>query len=100
MHKSGTYIKLGNEIGELVERKNSAYGSSFDKSGKILDVLYPHGVDAGNYDDFLAITRILDKLFRIATDKDTFNEDPWMDIAGYALLGAARKRNQKEKNER
>lgn len=96
MHKAGTYTKLGNEIGELVEKKNNAYGSSFDKSGKILDILYPFGVDVGNYDDFLAITRILDKLFRIATDKDAFNEDPWMDIAGYALLGAARKRTQKE----
>jgi hypothetical protein len=90
------YEALGTEVGVLVDKKNEAYGSSFDKSGKILDVLYPYGVDVGNYDDFLAITRILDKLFRIATDKDSFNEDPWMDIAGYALLGAARKRKLKE----
>jgi hypothetical protein len=90
------YEALGTEVGALVDKKNEAYGSSFDKSGKILDVLYPYGVDVGNYDDFLAITRILDKLFRIATDKDSFNEDPWMDIAGYALLGAARKRKLKE----
>lgn len=93
---SKKYERLGTEIGALVDQKNAAYGSSFDRSGKILDILYPHGVDVGNYDDFLAITRILDKLFRIATDKDAFNEDPWMDIAGYALLGAARKRKQKE----
>jgi len=89
---SKKYENLGTEIGALVDKKNATYGSSFDKSGKILDVLYPHGVDVGNYDDFLAVTRIIDKLFRIATDKDSFNEDPWLDIAGYALLGAARKR--------
>jgi hypothetical protein len=97
----GKYTDLGTEIGSLVEKKNKAYGSSFDRSNKILEVLYPHGVDVPQYADFLAITRIIDKLFRIATDKDAFNEDPWMDIAGYGLLGAARKRaDKKEKNER
>jgi tRNA A37 threonylcarbamoyltransferase TsaD len=95
------YQKLGTEIGALVEKKNKAYGSTFDKCNQILEVLYPYGVDVDKYDDFLAITRVVDKLFRIATDKDAFNEDPWMDIAGYGLLGAARKRNQKkEYNER
>ena len=82
----------------MVDKKNKAYGSSFDESNKILQVLYPNGVDIEGYADFLAITRIIDKLFRIANDKNAFNEDPWMDIAGYGLLGTARK--LKEKNER
>jgi hypothetical protein len=34
----------------------------------------------------LAVTRIIDKLFRIATDEKAFSEDPWADIAGYAIL--------------
>ena len=31
----------------------------------------------------LAITRVVDKLFRIANRKDAFGENPWQDIAGY-----------------
>ncbi len=30
--------------------------------------------------------RILDKCFRIATHRDALGEDPWQDVAGYALL--------------
>jgi hypothetical protein len=37
----------------------------------------------------LAITRVIDKLFRIATKKDAFGESPWRDICGYAILGIA-----------
>ena len=29
---------------------------------------------------------MIDKLFRIANKKDAFDENPWRDIAGYALL--------------
>ena len=39
--------------------------------------------------DMLAITRVIDKLFRIATKKDAFGESPWRDICGYAILGIA-----------
>lgn len=85
------YAKLGQEIGELVQSKNKAYGSSFSKSGDILAILYPSGVRPGQYTDMLAIVRIVDKLFRIATDKDALGEDPWRDVAGYALLSAARR---------
>jgi hypothetical protein len=34
----------------------------------------------------LALIRIIDKLFRIATSKDSFKEDPYADIAGYCIL--------------
>ena len=40
------------------------------------------------YKDTLAVARIIDKLFRIANRKNAFDESPWMDIAGYGLLGA------------
>ncbi|MBW2598588.1 MAG: hypothetical protein JRC60_00445 [Deltaproteobacteria bacterium] len=36
----------------------------------------------------MAVTRIIDKLFRIATDKDALGESPYHDIAGYGILGA------------
>jgi hypothetical protein len=84
-----TYKQIGSEIGELVDEKNAAYGSSFAESYKILSVLYPDGIKPDQFTDALAIIRVIDKLFRIATNKDAFGESPWRDIAGYAILGVA-----------
>lgn len=84
------YVKLAMEIGELVQTKQAAYGDSFGKSGEVLRTLYPNGVAVSQYTDMLAICRIVDKLFRIATDKDALGESPWRDVAGYALLSVAR----------
>lgn len=80
------YEKAGSDIGSLIQKKNEAYGSSFEKSGEIIKILYPNGVQPEQYADMLAMTRVIDKLFRIATDKDAFGESPWKDIAGYAIL--------------
>lgn len=89
-HKIGRFQEIGNAIGALVDEKNAAYGDSFARAGKIMQILYPEGVGAHQLDDALAIIRVLDKLFRIATKKDAFGEDPWRDIAGYAILAVAR----------
>ena len=83
------FIAIANEIGELVQEKNKAYGDSFAKSQQIVSALYPNGVQPEQYRDMLAITRVIDKLFRIATKKDAFGESPWRDICGYAILGIA-----------
>lgn len=83
------FEKIGTEIGKLVDLKNRAYGSSFEKSEQILKVLYPNGVEPSQYKDMLAITRIVDKLFRIASQKEAFDESPFKDIAGYGILGVA-----------
>lgn len=80
------FVDLGKEVGELLRKKNAAYGNAFEESEKVLKVLFPSGVPVEKYRDFLTITRIIDKLFRIATDKNAFSEDPWRDIAGYAIL--------------
>jgi hypothetical protein len=85
------YSKIGRELGKLVGEKNAAYGDSFSKSGEVLKILYPNGIDHSQITDVLTITRILDKLFRIATDKDALGESPYNDIAGYCLLAIARK---------
>lgn len=85
-----TFKEIGTEIGELVEEKNNAYGSSFSKSAEILKVLFPDGIKPEQYTDLLAITRVLDKLFRIATRKDAFGESPWKDITGYGILGISK----------
>jgi hypothetical protein len=83
------FTSLGEQIGNLVAQKQEAYGDSYGKSGQVLEVLYPDGVRVDQYPTFLAVTRVIDKLFRVATKKDAFGESPWRDIAGYALLGIA-----------
>ena len=86
----GTKFKdIAEKIGSLTDEKNAAYGNSFAESHKILSVLYPTGISPEQYTDALALIRVIDKLFRIATKKDAFGESPWRDIAGYALLGIA-----------
>lgn len=82
------FQEMGTEIGHLTQEKNAAYGDSFAKSGDILRILFPDGIQPEQYQDALAIVRVVDKLFRIATKKDAFGESPWRDIAGYGVLGA------------
>lgn len=92
------FIEIGRDIGELVQKKNDAYGDAFAQSEKILKVLFPNGVPVDKYTDMLAIVRVVDKLFRIANRKDAFGENPWMDVSGYGLLGIANS-FEDEKNE-
>ncbi len=82
------YEQTGRLIGSLVDAKNEAYGDSFNQSGKILKILYPKGVQPEQYRDMLAMVRVIDKLFRVANQKDAFDENPWADIAGYAILSS------------
>ena len=90
-----TYEEIGVEIGKLVQEKNSAYGDSFGQSCRILEVLYPGGIQPNQYLDALAITRVIDKLFRLANKKDAFGESPWRDICGYSILGVSNDENDK-----
>lgn len=83
------YKTIGEKIGELVSEKNKAYGDSFKESRFILKLLYPNGISHEQFADALAIVRVIDKLFRIAQNKSAFGENPWEDIAGYAILSLA-----------
>lgn len=83
-------ISTAIKIARLVEEKQVAYGDSFGKSGQIMAILYPNGISVMQMDDALVIVRIIDKLFRIANQKDAFGESPYRDICGYGLLGAHR----------
>ncbi len=87
--KNNNYKNIATDIGSLVQEKNEAYGDSFGQACRILEVLYPEGISPHQYRDALAITRVIDKLFRLANKKDAFGESPWRDICGYALLGIA-----------
>lgn len=84
------YQQMGNDLGSLVAEKNVAYGSAFAKTGAFLRLLYPDGMTPDQYDDALLLVRIFDKQVRIATAKGAFAEDPYLDIAGYGLLGAGK----------
>ena len=80
------FQEIAKNIGETVIRKNKVYGNSFGKSADFIRLLYPNGIKPEQYDDVLLLARIFDKLVRIATGaKD--EEDPYSDIAGYAILG-------------
>ncbi|MCP4573279.1 MAG: hypothetical protein GY838_13070 [bacterium] len=83
------FEELGHRLGKMVDAKQAAYGDSFSRAGQVLEILYPHGVPPEKYGDLLAVTRVVDKLFRVATDRDALGESPWRDIAGYGLLGLA-----------
>lgn len=93
--KEKTFNELAQEVAELVGVKQLAYGDSFGKAGRILKELYPNGISIEQMDDALTLTRIIDKMFRIATKKDALGESPWRDIMGYALLSV--KRDEKER---
>lgn len=86
--QDGELQKIAQELADLCQEKNAAYGNSFHVSGDFLRILYPNGVQPDQYQDTLTIARIFDKLMRIATRKDAFGESPWKDILGYALLSA------------
>lgn len=84
------YRAIAEQIAQTVETKQAAYGDSFGRAGEVLGILYPNGVSPKAYPDFLAVTRVVDKLFRIATDRDALGETPWRDIGGYAVLATNR----------
>lgn len=93
------YEDLGKSVGRLVSEKQEAYGDSFGKSHQILKVLYPEGVKPEQYVDLLTICRVVDKLFRLATDPSYGDESPWRDICGYSLLSMGKdgRENNKER---
>jgi hypothetical protein len=89
-----SYREIGKEIGKLVDEKQAAYGDSFGKSGAVMKILYPEGIRPDQIDNALCVVRIIDKLFRIASQPKAFGESPYLDIAGYGILGYGRKVRQ------
>lgn len=79
------YEEQGRRIGALLDTKQLRYGNSFGECHKIFEVLYPRGIPVAQYHHVLFMARVLDKMFRLATGGPD-QEDPVMDIAGYALL--------------
>lgn len=75
-------------LGELLERKNKQYGAAFRTTAEILSILFPNGIPIHEYKNVLLITRVCDKLGRLASPhKNLEDESPWLDIAGYGVIG-------------
>ena len=91
------FKELSAEIGELVERKNKAYGNSFATCAKALELLHPEGIPVEKYQDVLIFVRMWDKHSRIAHEKEAFDESPYRDLCGYSLLGWDSDEAEKEK---
>ncbi len=90
MNPPPNYRNIGQQIGELVAKKNIAYGDAFNRVGDVMRIIYPDGISLEQMDDAFPVARIVDKLLRIANDRDAFGENPYEDIAGYGILGAGR----------
>lgn len=82
------YEKFARRLSALVAEKQHAYGDSFRYAGDVLKLFFPDGIPVERYGDLLTITRIVDKLFRVANQKDFGGESPYEDIAGYAMRAA------------
>ena len=75
-------------LGELVRSKNLAYGNSVDTSARAFELLFPDGIPKDKFVQALLLVRIWDKMMRIATQEEAFEESPFDDIAGYGILGS------------
>ena len=91
-----SYTEEAINLAELLVKKQIAYGDAFGQSQKVIRALYPKGIQPDQYQDALAIIRVIDKLFRIANQKNAFGEDPWRDIAGYGLLSVVHHKKNRE----
>jgi hypothetical protein len=98
--KMNRYEELGKSVGKLVAEKQEAYGDSFGKAHKILKVLFPEGIKPEQYLDVLTICRVVDKLFRLATDPTYGDESPWRDICGYSLLSMGKDSREVARDEK
>jgi len=85
----GKFKDVGTTIGTVVDEKNKVYGNSFAESEQYLKLLYPNGIKPEQYKDLITLLRVWDKIKRVATKKDALGENPFADIAGYAILAIA-----------
>lgn len=85
------FVSVAQSIASTLSVKDEQYGPAFQTVPQILSILYPDGIQPQDYPNVLTLTRILDKIQRIATNNGNDPEDPWRDIAGYAILQLSKK---------
>lgn len=96
-----THESLGQSLGAFVDIKNQAYQNSFDKVGRIMDIILediPPEEVKKIVRHIVFTGRVLDKLIRNLRNQakggDMMQEDPTADAIGYLLLDI-RSRNLK-----
>jgi len=93
------FLAEAEELATLLTEKHLQYGESYKQSGEVLRLLYPDGIKVEQYGDMLAVTRIVDKLFRIAVGRSDDVEN-WRDVAGYGLIMKMRAREVQGEREK
>jgi len=96
MNRSKAIVEVAEQIGKFISQKNESYGSAYGFVNKILRDLYAEKVEPNQYLDFVMIARVLEKISRISHHKQAFGEDPWKDIAGYALCRIAEEKTNEQ----
>lgn len=100
---TGRYESYASEIGAMVDEKQEAYGDSFGRSYKIFEELlagYKYGdsyvIPKELLPHLLTLVRMVDKMFRVVSNPtgDRMGESPYRDMAGYALLAAAKEEDR------
>jgi len=95
--KQGYFSELGQQVGELVDQKQLAYGDSVSKTYKLMQIFleqYDNGdntytIPKSLLKHILLQVRKIDKANRIFSnpDGDLMGENPYQDDVGYSLLG-------------
>jgi len=82
------WLQMALDAAVLVDRKNRAYGDSTWASAAAMRALWPNGIAPERYEEALIMIRDMDKNNRISQgDAAAFDESPWADKIGYAMLG-------------
>lgn len=83
--------KVGVFVTKNTIDKNRKYGDAARKVTALLYELYPDGISPDQYPNALLLIRLLDKVVRLASytpeSMAADDESPWIDVAGYGLLG-------------
>lgn len=93
------FFDVGEKLVTKVAQKNNDYGSAFEQIEEILKVLYPNGVPVHQYGNMSLLVRMLDKVCRLANEREKFyNEDSWDDLIGYCFVGKVSNLRKGRKN--
>lgn len=92
LDKAKRLRKIGVFVTKNTIDKNKKYGDAARKVTTLLYELYPDGISPDQFPNALLLIRVLDKVVRLASYTperlEADDESPWIDVAGYGLLGA------------
>ena len=78
------------EAADLYKTKNTLYGDSYKKTGELLEILFPEGIElktAEDFNRFSVFTLILGKITRYSNHWDNTDvEDTLSDLSVYAMM--------------